>query len=138
MPRRDRPHPLFKNTGNRVRALRQAAALTLDELAERAQDTSKGHLSSIEHGRVNATLKTLDGIARGLKEQRVELADLVIKPATSLRDAIYERCRPLTDAEKREVLAFLEERFGPAQPLVPKERKKTRRRRVTSTKRKPT
>jgi transcriptional regulator with XRE-family HTH domain len=138
VPRRDKPEPLFKIFGNRVRSLRQAGALSLDEVADRAHDLSKGHLSSIEHGRVNVTLRTMDGIARGLKEQRVEMADLLTRPATNLRDAIYERCRTLTDAQKREVLAFLEERFGPATPVAPKERKKPPRRRVTSTKRKAT
>ncbi|UQA60343.1 helix-turn-helix domain-containing protein [Polyangium aurulentum] len=143
MPRRDKPDPLLKNTGQRIRALRQAAGLTLDELAERAaldanKDPNKGHLSSVEHGRVNATLHTLNGIARGLKELRVDLADLVIKPSASLRDAIYERCRTLSDVERREVMAFIEEKFGPAPPLVPKERKKRPRRRTTSTKRKAT
>jgi transcriptional regulator with XRE-family HTH domain len=138
VPRRDKPHPLLKHTGNRIRKLRQDADLTLDALAERAApDANKGHFSSIEHGRVNATLLTLDGIARALKEQRVELADLVIRPATNLRDEIYERCRPLSDADKREVLDFLRGRFPPPPP-VPKEPKKRPRRRATSTKRKAT
>jgi len=139
VPRRDKPDPLLKNTGQRIRALRQAAGLTLDELAERsAPDANKGHLSSVEHGRVNITLLTLHGIARGLKEMRVDLADLVTKPGANLRDAIFERCRTLSDAEKREVLAFIEEKFGPAPPLVPKERKKRPRHRATSTKPKAT
>jgi transcriptional regulator with XRE-family HTH domain len=139
VPRRDKPNPLLKNTGQRIRALRQAAGLTLDELAERAApDANKGHFSSVEHGRVNTTLMTLDGIARALKELRVELADLVIKPSTCLREAIFERCRTLSDEETREVMDFIEAKFGPAPPLVPKERKKRPRRRTTSNKPKAT
>lgn len=65
MPRRIIPDPACSVVGYRIRQLRQARGMLLEELAVAAQ-TSKGHLSSIEHGLVKARGITIDRIARAL------------------------------------------------------------------------
>lgn len=58
--------------GLRVRALREAQALTLEAAGE-AMDIDATHLQKIEAGRINLTMVTLVRIADGLK---VSLRDL--------------------------------------------------------------
>jgi transcriptional regulator with XRE-family HTH domain len=66
MPRRANPDPACSVVGYRIRQLRQTRGLLLEQLALAAQ-TSKGHLSSIEHGLVKARGVTIDRIARALE-----------------------------------------------------------------------
>lgn len=51
--------------GNEIRALREAASLTQQELADRA-GLSKAMISATERGDVNITIDALSAIARGL------------------------------------------------------------------------
>ena len=62
----------FVTLGKRIRLLREKKNLSLEELAEEAR-LSPQHLLDIEHGRTNATVATLVGVARGLG---VRLRDL--------------------------------------------------------------
>jgi transcriptional regulator with XRE-family HTH domain len=58
--------------GKRVLALRTEKGLTQEALATRAEIDAK-HLQDVEHGRSNATVATLAGIAKGLG---VEIGEL--------------------------------------------------------------
>jgi transcriptional regulator with XRE-family HTH domain len=80
--------------GARVRQLREAAGLTLEAAAERA-DLDWKHLQKVEAGTgaVNLTLVTLVRIAAGL---RVELSDLFVRDARRAR-----RSRTASKAEAR-------------------------------------
>ena len=50
MPRRKNPDPLAMKLGARIRSVRVEKKMSIVQLA-RAAGLSKGHLSSIEHGR---------------------------------------------------------------------------------------
>lgn len=60
-----KPYQPSVTTGERVRILRKAAGLTLDQLAKRANVT-RGSLSSIERGERPLGLQVLRRIAKGL------------------------------------------------------------------------
>jgi transcriptional regulator with XRE-family HTH domain len=84
MPRRIIANdPLLIRVGDRVRTLRLEHDLSLERLAARAQ-LFKGNLSSVEHGLVNVTVKTLYRISLGLEE---ELWALFIFPEENIRHA---------------------------------------------------
>jgi transcriptional regulator with XRE-family HTH domain len=103
---------------------RESIDPTLDQLR-----SNKGHLSSIENGRGNPTIETLERMARALgKELRLDLTDLVISPSEKLRHAVISRLRTLEDKQLGEVLAFLLSEYGPEPPLVRKTRKRPRHR----------
>lgn len=82
MPARKEPHERLIPIGQRIRALRKAAGLTLEDLATRIEEPglrrcgemAKGHLSNIEHGRVSIEFVTAIGIARALGVSVAELA----------------------------------------------------------------
>ena len=60
-----------------LRALRDAARLTQDELAARS-GLSQGHIVSLEQGRVtNPTLATLEALARGLGVSLRKILDAI-------------------------------------------------------------
>ena len=65
MPRRQTTHPLLTTLGARIRDLRLDRGMSLADLAD-ASGVGKGSLSSIENGRVNATIETCAKIAVGL------------------------------------------------------------------------
>ena len=92
MPRRAEPDPLALEIGQRVRALREAAGLTLEKLAYESDLRSKGHLSSLERGLVMPTVLTLQRIAERLG---VLVADLVIIPGRSDREQLIDVSRRL-------------------------------------------
>lgn len=52
--------------GGTIREARMAASMTLPDLAE-AAGISKGHLSGIEHGRMNVSITTLYRVAGALE-----------------------------------------------------------------------
>ena len=66
MPRRAEPDPLCLAVGQRLRALRTEAGLTLEQLAARTALGSKGHLSNLEKGLVCPTVQTLKSLADAL------------------------------------------------------------------------
>ena len=65
--------PIERRFGERVRALRQEAGLSQEELALRLK-LSRTYLSQLEAGRRNVSLRTAERIAHGLG---VPLAELV-------------------------------------------------------------
>ncbi|MRG98626.1 helix-turn-helix domain-containing protein [Polyangium spumosum] len=65
MPRRQTTHPLLTALGTRIRELRLDRRMSLADLAD-TSGVTKGALSSIENGRVNATIETCAKIAVGL------------------------------------------------------------------------
>jgi transcriptional regulator with XRE-family HTH domain len=98
MPRRTEPDPLAAAIGRRIRAFREARGLRLEQVAFESGLTSKGHLSDLEHGRVNPTVATLRSVA---EQFGVGVVDLVNVEAASLRGRLIERSRDASD----EVLA---------------------------------
>lgn len=66
MPRRQTTHPLLTALGTRIRELRLDRRMSLADLAD-TSGVTKGALSSIENGRVNATIETCVKIAVGLR-----------------------------------------------------------------------
>lgn len=137
------PNASSKQLGQRIKMFRLAAGLTLDELVDRMfaiqdsddepaidQTPNKGHLSHIENGKGNPTYDTLRLIARALDISVVDLVNSNGRKAP--RQAVIERTRTLSDEQNVELMALAEARFGPTPPLVPKVRKRPRRR-VTKT-----
>jgi len=112
MPRRAIPHPLALAVGERVRALRQEAGLTIEKLAFEASPSegegrfriSKGHLSSLERGLVMPTVATLDLLAARLE---VLVADLVIDPERSPRERAIDLSRGLPPTAIKELVKTL-------------------------------
>jgi transcriptional regulator with XRE-family HTH domain len=97
--------------GRRLRALREGKGLTLAQVGESGEDRGnlKGHVSNVEHGRVNITVQTLQKIAAHLG---LELRYLVTLPSESKRQALIERTRFMADEEIEQLLT----RLGPAPP----------------------
>ena len=77
MPRRKHPDALALEVGQRIRALREEAGITQEQLAFTSELGSKGHLSSLEKGLVMPTVATLKALADRLG---VLVADLVNDP----------------------------------------------------------
>lgn len=90
MPRRNEPDPLAAAIGSKIKSLREVRGLKLEQLAFESGMTSKGHLSDLEHGRVNPTVATLRGVAAQLG---VGLFDLVNVEDSGLRARLVERSR---------------------------------------------
>jgi transcriptional regulator with XRE-family HTH domain len=115
--------------GQRIKQLREERGWSQQELWLES-DVSKGHISSMEAGKANPTLKTLRALARALD---VEIFDLYTFPEKGGRHMLHDRSRRLTrgnvDKYAREWDA-LPPRVGPKKPKPP-------RRRVTSSKKKP-
>jgi len=66
MPRRRVPDTLALAIGQRVRALREAAGLTMEKLAYESELGSKGHLSDLERGLLRPIAHTLSQLAAHL------------------------------------------------------------------------
>ena len=90
MPRRSEPDPLAAAIGRRIRAFREARGLRLEQVAFESGLTSKGHLSDLEHGRVNPTVATLRAVAEQLG---VWVVDLVNVDVEAPRARLIERSR---------------------------------------------
>jgi transcriptional regulator with XRE-family HTH domain len=105
MPRRSEPDPLAAAIGGRIRAFREARGLRLEQVAFESGLTSKGHLSDLEHGRVNPTVATLRAVAEQLG---VWVVDLVNVEPGSLRGRLIERSRDASDEVLARWLAEIE------------------------------
>ena len=73
--------------GQRIRAFREARGLRLEQVAFGSGMTSKGHLSDLEHGRVNPTVSTLRAIAGELGVELVDLVNVGSSPRAALIEA---------------------------------------------------
>jgi transcriptional regulator with XRE-family HTH domain len=113
VPRRAQPDPLAVVVGQRVRALRAAKGWNLEQLAWAGGLSSKGHLSDLENGRLVPTIATLHGIAEQLG---VELVDLLLDPAQSLRHRVMALTAQASPALLSRVLAELERHAAQAPP----------------------
>lgn len=67
--------------GKRVKALREKKGLTQEELEEKTGINTK-YISAIERGNKNATIKTLEKIAKGLDVELYELFLFTIEPGS--------------------------------------------------------
>jgi len=101
MPRLKRPDPLSLAIGQRIRALREQAGLTIEKLAYESELGSKGHLSSLERGLVRPTVHTLQSLADRLG---VALLDLVCFPEQDARQALVDHTRELGPGSIRRLL----------------------------------
>ena len=97
---------IYKLLGHRVRAERQAAGLTLEQLGEKAGITG-AFVAHIEAGRKNATLRTVGKLAKALD---LSVSDLVAeyKPSDA-KDHLHlnqlaRLLRNKTPAQKRTLL----------------------------------
>lgn len=72
----DQEPGLLQRVGARVRFVREKSGKTAQELSQ-ATGLPRSHISAIERGRTNPTVKTLDRIARGIG---CGLRDLMPKP----------------------------------------------------------
>ena len=97
-----------RDLGRRLKTLRKRAALTQEDLAERAGLNPK-YISGIERGRENPTLDTLLRLAKELGAQPVELFDFDLEGMTAagMRKAAAELMRQLDTESLRRVLRIL-------------------------------
>lgn len=105
MPRREIADPLALAVGQRIRALRQEAGLTMEKLAYESELGSKGHLSNIEKGLVRPTVQTLKVLADHLG---VLPLDLLTFPDEDIRQSVIDRTRTLSSAALRRLRRELE------------------------------
>ena len=76
--------------GERIRELRHALGLSMQQLADRSGIGSKGHVSNIERGLVRPNVQTLAQIAAGLD---VLPLDLLTLPHRSPRERLVDATR---------------------------------------------
>lgn len=97
------PSALAVQVGKRVRQLRAAAGLGVEKLAHEI-DISKGHLSKIEHGKVDPGIGTLEKIAHRFE---LEVVDLLIDPDSSPRHRLIDRSARCGKAQLERALESL-------------------------------
>lgn len=97
-----------RDLGRRLKTLRKRAALTQEDLAERAGLNPK-YISGIERGRENPTLDTLLRLAKELGAQPVELFDFDLEGMTAagMKKVAAELMRQLDIESLRRVLRLL-------------------------------
>jgi transcriptional regulator with XRE-family HTH domain len=93
MPRRIAPDKLALEVGQRIRKLRQEEGLTIEQLADRSEIGSKGHLSNMERGLVRPNIQTLKQVAEGLG---VLPLDLLTFPKQDVRQRLIDLTRSLS------------------------------------------
>ena len=113
MPRRAKPDPLALAVGQRIRALREEAELTQEQLAYTSELGSKGHLSNLEKGLAMPTVATLKALADRLD---VLVADLVNDPRDGDRAKILELTRGLPAGTLRKLVKDLTAAKKPSKP----------------------
>lgn len=79
--------PLLTELGRRVRAVREARALSLAELA-RGAEVSRRYLTELESGRANPSIEVVARLARQLGEPLARLLDLPLSERRSERIAL--------------------------------------------------
>lgn len=104
MPRRTKVDPLALAVGQRIKALREEAGLTQEQLAYTSELGSKGHLSSLEKGLVMPTVATLETLAERLG---VLVADLVNVADDGDRSELLELSRRAPRGSVRKALKVL-------------------------------
>lgn len=104
MPRRTKPDEIAVAVGERIRALRLADGMSIQDLADRSEIHSKGHLSNVERGLVRPNVQTLKQIAEGLG---VLPLDLLTFPTADARQRLVEMTRGMTTRRVSEILRTL-------------------------------
>jgi transcriptional regulator with XRE-family HTH domain len=104
MPRREKPDALALTVGQRIRALREEAGLTQEQLAFTSELGSKGHLSNLEKGLAVPNVGTLRSLADRLG---VLVADLVNDPRDGDRAKLIELTRSLSPGAIRRLVKEL-------------------------------
>ena len=95
--------------GKRIREFRKQAGYTLDSFAERVDLASGKYLGKIERGEVNATLGTLEKIARGVECRVDHLFDLDSDALVSLlAHLLHEQSKDVKEQALKVVRAFVE------------------------------
>ncbi|MBK9258320.1 MAG: helix-turn-helix transcriptional regulator [Polyangiaceae bacterium] len=77
MPVRNQPTVLTAKVGARIRELRLQRNMSLADVKV-AVGVTPGHLSGVEHGRVNVTLECLGRIAKALGVEICELVSFTV------------------------------------------------------------
>lgn len=96
--------------GERIRELRHALGLSMQELADRSGIGSKGHVSNIERGLVRPNVQTLAQLAAGLD---VLPLDLLTLPHRSPRERLVEATREAGPRRIAEALRLVNGGGGP-------------------------
>lgn len=104
MPRRVAPDAYAAEVGARIRELRRAREMSMQDLADRSGIGSKGHLSNLERGLVRPNIFTIAQLARGLE---VDPLDLLAAPRRSKRERVVEATRHLNGKQLGALLAWL-------------------------------
>ncbi|MFJ8929480.1 MULTISPECIES: helix-turn-helix domain-containing protein [unclassified Streptomyces] len=119
-PVADSPRPeddhLMQLLGLRIRALRRAQKLTLQQLGQ-SSDLSHAFLSQLERGLTTASITTLNRIARTLD---TTISALLAQPAEEVVDVLREADGirvPRTDAPNGAVVRSLTRLDWPVEPL---------------------
>ena len=95
--------------GRRIRELRKQAGYTLDSFAERVDLASGKYLGKIERGEVNATLDTLEKIARGLECRLDDFFDLDSDALVSqLAHLLHDQSKDVKEQALKVVRALVE------------------------------
>src|SRR5947209_588070 len=113
MPRREKADPLALAVGQRIRALRTEAGLTMEKLAYESELGSKGHLSNIEKGLVRPTIQTLKVLADHLG---VLPLDLLTFPDEDIRQSVIDGTRRIPLATLRKIRREIEQGTVKEQP----------------------
>jgi len=98
---------LLARTGQRIRALRRRAGLSVEALAERA-GIDRTHLGAIERGQQNPSLRVLHGIAMSLEVPVTRLVDVDDDSDDETRKRLGARVRKLAEPELRVLTRLLD------------------------------
>lgn len=104
--------------------LRIAAGFTIEELADLCRTTT-AHLSRLERGLGNPTVRTLTTVADAIG---VELLDLLADPKGSLRSRLVEHTRRLPKRKLKQLERDMRRQAGPPLAILPKEARTDARR----------
>jgi len=99
---RQKPDPLAKMVGARIRKLRQEQSFSFDAFVGETE-LGRGYVSELERGLVVPTIHVLDRVARALG---VTMADLVI--GDSPREQLFDLARGLDDRMTRKLISEAE------------------------------
>ena len=90
--------------GERIKAAREGAALTQEQLAERIE-VSPQYVSDLERGVVGVSIPTLKRLCLALT---VSSDSILFGGETELTTALAEKCRGLTDEQLRLLLTIVD------------------------------
>lgn len=98
----------FHLIGKRIKQARKAKGLTQEQLAEQL-DVSVGYVSQIERGITKPNLEMLSAVCDQLGcALDVLLTGCSTNQPAYLSDELYEKCRALSEKEKRKALQIID------------------------------